>query len=513
MMFTTLQAIGRGILVADHSADTEGSDFAPIPETYRLYESYYANTMYARSGQYRDTRTGLPVTIRPIHNPVRRVVDWYAGRVTPGAMSEDGLPTAGKPNRIPYADDTDERVRLAVQQAFQWGAVGFDLGLYVRTGAMLGDVFAEVVSDPERQKVYPKLTHPRYLTDVAWNDTGDVTYYQVEIPMVTSEGRPYRWGKMVDKWRITTLLDGKPHGYDGQPATVENLWGFVPAILVQHQNVGTQHGAPAFAGVMNKIDELNGIVSEIDDYILRFTKQHIIIGTDDPGAFNTALTASNATRRGRIDEEITSEDMARRRDGIKVMGAKPPVSVARLIENMGLGEAVPHRDRLLTEIEEDLPEITLSSKLLDMSQVTGPGAVPLVQDVQHKLDEAAANYDAGLIKLGQMCISMAAQCLRDGIWDRRTLTDQQRKFDAFTPDSYDRGELAFNLTPRTLIPESFDQKIAQAAAIERLQTREGLRRIGLDEAAVTAQFNESREAADTEADRASRQFFAGSVAG
>lgn len=513
MVLQAFQSIGRGILGTDHTTDTEGSDFVPIPDVYRLYQAYYDNRMYQRSGVFRDTRTGLPVTIRPIHNPVRRVVDWYAGRVTPGAMSEDGLPTAGKPNRIAYADDTDERIRLAVQQAFLWGAAGFDLGLYVRTGAMLGDVFAEVVSDPERQKVYPKLTHPRYLTDVAWNDTGDVTFYKVEIPMVTPEGRHYLWGKIVTKDTVTTLYDGKPHGYDGQRATMPNPWGFVPAILVQHQNVGTQHGAPAFAGVMSKIDELNGIVSEIDDYMLRFTKQHIIIGTESPEAFNTAMGTSNSARRGRIDDAITSEDMARRRDSIPVMAAKPPVSAVRLIENIGLGDAVPHRDRLLTEIEADLPEITLSSKLLDMSQVTGPGAIPLVQDVQHKLDEAAANYDAGLIKLGQMCLSMAAQCLRDGIWDRRTLTDQQRKFDAFTPESFDRGELAFNLTPRTLIPESLDQKIAQAAAIERLQTKASLRRIGFDDIEATAQLMETREAADNEADRSGRLFFAGSLAG
>jgi hypothetical protein len=116
-----------------------------------------------------------------------------------------------------------------------------------------------------------------------------------------------------------------------------------------------------------------------------------------------------------------------------------------------------------------LPEITLNEKLLGMTQVTEPGAQSLSEDVQHKLDDAAANYDSGIIRLGQMCISMAAQCLRDGVWSG-PLTAQQQVFEPFTPESYDRGELAFSLEPRTILRTSMTDRIAQATGIERLTT-------------------------------------------
>lgn len=509
MVISAFQNVGRGILGASVAGDAANQDFTPIPNVYALYEAYYANHMYRRDGVYHDKRTGLPVTIRAIHNPVTRVVDWYAGRVSPGAWTADGLPINGKPNRIPFGDDTGELIRLAVQQVFSWGAAGFDMGLYVRTGAKLGDVFAEVVSDVERQKVYPKLIHPRFVTDIEWNDSGDVVRYRVEIPMQDESGRNYTWGKIVDKETVTTLKDGKPHGYDGQPETIDNPWGFVPAIWVQHRNNGGQHGDPCFAGVLGKIDELNGIVSEIDDYILRFTKQKVIIGTENVKEFMDALSGSNVDRSSEGDPAITAAYVNRKRESQPVTAGKGPITAIRMIENMGLAEAVPHRDRLKEEIEADLPEITLSDKLLAMQQVTAPGAVPLVQDVQHRLDEAAANYDAGIVKLGQMCISMAAQCIASGIWERRSLTAQQQRFLPFSVDSFDRGELTFSISPRTLIPETLDQKIAQAAGVERLGTLRSLRLIGIGDKESTEQLAQNREAAQYDADLSGRLFSAG----
>lgn len=513
MVVQAFRDIGRGLLGNNHGGDGEHQDFQPIPNLYALYQSYYDNTMYGRSGRYADPRTGKPINLRPIHNPVSRIVDWYAGRVVPGTWTADGLPSDGRPNRIPYENETSEAIRMAVQQAFSWGSQGFDLGLYVRTGATLGDVFAEIVSDPERQKVYPKLVHPKYVTDIEWNDTSDVTRYRVDIPMQDANGRPYVWGKIVEKETITTLKDGRPHGYDGEPETVPNPWGFVPAVWVQHRNVGGQHGAPCFAGVLGKIDELNGIVSEIDDYILKFTKQYVIIGTDDPAKFMEAVNGSNASRRnvGGAGAPVTDSEVLGRRDSLPVSAAKQPVTAVRLLENMGLADAVPHRDRLLVEIEQDLPEIMLNEKLLGMQQVTAPGARQLVLDVEQKLNEAAANYDAGIVKLGQMCISVAAQCIADGVWDRRGMTAAQQKFAVFSADSYDRGELAFSLVPRSLISETTIDRIAEAQAMERLGTVGGLRRAGLDEEEAQDQHLQNREAAGFAADLSSRTFSAGSI--
>lgn len=513
MVLQAIQGIGRSILSGQSGTDTVDSDFTPIPQQYDLYQAYYDNSVYSASGSFRDTRTGVYVNIRPIHNPIARVVDWYAGRVYPGTWTADGLPADGKPNRFPYSDDTDEAIRRAVQQAFSWGAAGFDIGLYVRSGATLGDVFAEVVSDPEREKVYPVLTHPRFLTDAEWNATGDLIRYRLDIPRQDEGGRSYMWGKVVTKEFITTLKDGRSHGYDGQPETIPNPWGFVPAVLVQHRNIGGQHGAPAFAGVLDKLDYLNGIASAIDDYIMKFTDQRIIISTEDPkGFYDMVLGSNDGARPSNMDEYAANKDLAKRRSELKVAAAKPPLAAVRFIENLGLADAVPHFEKRLAEIESSFSEITFNEKLLSMSNPSGKAAEALTHDPQHKLDEAAANYDAGIVKLGQMCISIAAQCIRDGIWTR-PFTAHQERFAPFTPESYDRGELQFSMRPRTLIPETMEQKVLQAAAIERLTTDRGLRYIGFDEDEAAEQLMQNREAQQFEADLSGRQFSAGSLFG
>jgi hypothetical protein len=200
----TMQRIGSSILNNDGIgllSDTAGSPFTPTPDRYAVYEAYYEGRAYDFDIRKlrAPTEVPLPKQIQPVHLFVRRAVNWWPGHVYPGVMTADGLPASTRPNRIPYGDDTDERVRLAVQQAFLWGSQGFDLSVYIRTGSMLGDVFAEVVSDVERQKVYPKLIHPRFITDIEWNDTGDIVMYRVEIPQRDDRGRSYTWGKIVTK--------------------------------------------------------------------------------------------------------------------------------------------------------------------------------------------------------------------------------------------------------------------------------------------------------------------------
>ena len=510
------QQIGSSLLGGSATgllSDSEGQAFTPTPDRYAIYEAYYEGRAYEMDIRRLRaiSEVPLPKQIQPVHLFVRRAVNWWPGHVYPGVMTADGLPASTRPNRIPYDADTDERLRLAVQQMLRWGSQGFDLSVYVRTGAMLGDVFAEMVADGEREKVYPRLIHPRYITDIAWNDTGDLTMYRVEIPQRDDRGRSYTWGKIVEKETITTLRDGKPYGYDGQPETIPNPWGFVPAIWIQHQNIGGQHGDPCFAGTLTRMDGLNGVATAINNYMLKFVKQFVIVGSDDASGLRTAIHGSNDSRQ-RTGASEYSSGADRGDDTIPLLAATGSIQAVRLFENMGLADAVPHIERLIDEIEKDLPEITLNEKLLGMSQVTEPGAQSLSEDVQHKLDDAAANYDSGIIRLGQMGISMAAQCIRDGIWSG-PLTAQQALFSPFTPESYDRGELQFSLEPRTILRPSMTDLLAQAAGIERLGTLAGLMSIGKSEDEAREWLRQNREAATYEADLSGRQFSAGSLFG
>lgn len=453
---------------------------------YNLRRAYYHGETYERHDAgvaAIKSWEGLPRYIRPIALIPRRAVEWWPGHVFPGAWTSDGLPASnGRPNRIAYDADVAPEVREATQQAFTWANGPRFLLPFVRAGAMLGNAFAEVVNDPIRKKVYPLQLDPDYVVELERNATGDVTMYRLAIPMRTDAGQSYLWGKRVDRETITTYYDDEPRGYDDQPAVTENPYGFVPAVWCAHVETGGQYGwrgASAIDGTLPLLDELNGLLSAVDDYIMRFVHQAVIIETPNPDAATKKTQANAGATRTATDDFA---DRHAGRQDIKTLFVPIGTSVHHLLTNLGLADADPHIARIEAQIEKAFPEIVLSDKLLEMSQVTRPGALPLVQDVQHKFDESAGNYYDAVAQLGEMCCTVGGHHVRAGDWGLPSqLTDQQRTFLPFDLDSWGKGDVSVSIQPGELLPRSLADLASEALAIESIRTPTGLRMAGLSD--------------------------------
>ena len=477
-LVSTAAALGSAITrgARDRNTDARGSAYSAGTGDYDALEAYYDGSSYealdSAVASYK-RRYGLYRGIRAINNPTRRAVDWHASHVYPGAWTPDGLPTAdGTPAAVPFAAATADPVRLAALQALAWGNWRSERYVYVRRGATLGDSFLEIVPDVVRRMVYPLTTHPRWIADIEWNRAGDITAYKLEIPQIDEHDRAYLWGKVVTKTQYQTLKDGEPFGYDGQTATIPNPFGFVPAAWVQHRNVGGQHGASAIDQVVTKIWELNGMASSSHDYIGKFAAQGVVFKT------NSTL-AGNITPLLDDFSEYSAENRSADRDRIRFLKGPADLTIDRLIQNLGLGDALGYVDRMIREIERDLPEIVMDEQLRQMSAVTGPGARQMMGDLAGKLSEAQENYDAGLVKAAQMCVSMGGFLARSGAWGTRSgLTEAQRRFLPFDLASYAKGELAMELLPRPLVPETPMERVAAAAARAGLEHPTSLREAG-----------------------------------
>lgn len=466
----------------DPRGEPQGAPYRNRAEFYADMEAYYRNDVYASVRRHRrvlnDPDLPRPRYLRNVYSPVKRAIDRWPSLLYPGVWTPDGLPTKnGTPNRIPY-DDTPEPLRLAVHQAFTWGGWNSEILVYGRRLPLLAESFAEVQVDFERRMAYPRLIHPRHVVDIAENDSGDVVAYTLAIPTFDEDKNvTYTWGKRVTKETITTYYDGQPHGFDGNPAVLDNPYGFCPGDWVQFQNMGERNGISRFDGLTDKIDELNGILTAIHDYIMKFVHQRHIIGTEDPAG---AKALMDGTAKAGATRDLANPNA--RRESIDVLFAKHPVSAHPIIDNMGLAEADSHVQRLIDQLEKDLPEVTLSEKLLEMSQVTKPGALPLVQDVQQFVNEVAGNADRGLTKMGQMSVSIMAHEMRAGTMGPRSQwTDAMRKFLPFDLDSYHAGDLDFSLSERELVPPTMLERIQEAAAMELIKTPSGLRHLGFSD--------------------------------
>ncbi len=459
---------------------------------YDFWRAVYGNEAYgdlSAAQQFGSVWAGYPKSLRPISLIGKVAVDWWASQVYTGVWTRDGLrSSSGKPNLLPYDDETPPELRVCVQQAFSWCDPATFLRSQVHTGAMLGDVFAEVEvhynedGDPRSNKVYPVLQDPAHVVELSLNARGDVKSYRLAIPRYDELRKTsYLWGKLVTKQEITTYYDDEPHSYvEGQPATIPNRWGFVAAVFTKHQAAGGLHGAPVMDVVVSTVAEYDATLSTVNDYIHRFARQGALLATKDPKKAQEFLWGSQSrTSEGYQTDAIRQQAAARDRETINVWPVPEDVKLYKLLDNPGLEEADPHLSRIRAEIEEALPEIVFIRRMQEMDQVTKPGAVALVSQVQNKLDGVVSNYDHGTIKLGQMCAAIGGQLIRDGDWGLRSqLTPQQQKFLPFDLTSYAKDELDFDLQPRELLPKTRSELLDEAIKLESVQTATGFRYVG-----------------------------------
>jgi hypothetical protein len=474
-------------------------------EVYAELRSYYSNDQY--NVIYSGAGQPYPGT-RGIYNPTKRVVDWYAHRMYPGPWAGDGLPLPdGTPAAVPFASDTEETVRLAAMAGLEWSNWDERRAYYPLLGSMYGDVAMKPYLDVDAGKVYLQLIEPEYVTDLEFNNRGDVIAYKIEIPRRLDDDAKtkYVYGEYVDKERMITYYDGSPFGYDGLPAEQPNPFGFCPFVWVRHTYVGGVHGAPAIDGVVRKIDELNHMVSSIHDYIGKMSRQPIGIasdksmgkGRDGDGVF--VINAETGDHEGR-----------------SVLGTmKGPADFRAfpLLQDMGLTPASQYCRDLISEIEKDLPETVMDQQLREMSQVAGIAIPRLMGDVANRYLHAQRSYDGGLITAMQMMISMGSFAIQNRLW-RQPWSDTQKRFLPFNLNSYDNGDLAVSLMNRPLVELTAQERAELALLRSQIPAQPtALREAGYSEEAIYGEGNEPDVAIGIIAEREIQSATAGSLFG
>jgi hypothetical protein len=422
-----------------------------------LYEyrwHLYQNSVFDDTAlwwRYR-TRYGLYRYIRPIYNPVRRLVDFYAGIVYPGVLAADGkrLPN-GTALAIPLEEDIDAKLREAIGQLWQWSNWQTGKNLFVRYGAALGDVGVEVIDEVDRGKITFDIIWPGMVTDLELDGTGNVKSHAIEYKAEDDDGKSYVYRKEVDGERIAEYKDGELWQYDENiPAERDNPYGFDPFIWCKHTDLGGDYGSPAIRNV-GKIDELNEIASHAHDRAHAVLSSPILFSGD--GVQN--LTDSVLESKRVATQDATNPQAGR--ESVKILKASANGSVSSV--QLPEGEALAYMDRVIAEIEHDHPELTMYQKLREMSQVTGPAAETLTGDAGTYIQEARSNYDTQTIKLMQMSIAIAGWRANSGAWGGRgrSLTRQQQAFLPYDLDSYQDGQLDFSIQPRSLFPGELEE--------------------------------------------------------
>lgn len=435
------------------SAFTDQMRYENWAGRYDLYWSYYIGSALDNMALWSGYRSenGLYYGTRNLYNPARRLVDFYAGTIYPGTLTadaerfEDGTVIA-----MPFANDTPPTITRAVSSLWKWSNWHIGKDIMVTFAATTGECLVEVIDDLDSRKVEFRNWYPSTVTNVDLDFRGNVKGYTIEYNYQVVEGRDengsaytrtYHYKKVVDEFSYKTYRDDAPYGYDGNESEWENPYGFVPAVWVRHNDVGTQHGEPCMRYI-GKWEQLNSLASHWNDQAHRILQAPILVTGDNISTLKTDTPDDLRPNPVNPNQARQQLPLLRGPVGADLITANPPS-----------GDVIAVIDHMLEEIEKDHPELTMYHEMRKMSQVTGPAVSRLFGDVEILVHKARSSYDTQMVKLHQMGIAIGGYRANYGDWgDPGSLSEDREVFLPFGLDSYESGELDFEIAARPLIP-------------------------------------------------------------
>lgn len=434
--------------------EAQFSDVDSRQQRYRRYWDYYTNNLYNQLSSHKG-RSGLYRHIRPIYNPVTRLVDFYVAKVYGGELDI----ASGEGGAVPVVTENPALLE-AVTQLWQWSNWQAKKQLFTRWGACLGDVALKVVDDVQRQKVYLQVLHPRMLKDCQFDWRGNVTAATIEYedyepsPERSGVYVEYTYTEVIDKRQFSTFKNGEPYDYFGSGATWPNPYGFVPLVLAVHKDCGLDWGMSCFHADDMKIDELNDQASILNDRMRKANSpQWLVSGVRGKSEIDTST--SDAT-----------DDQARRQT-LNVLYAPEGTEAHPLVSDIGMAQSLDNLRELLFELERDYPELALH-RMREQGGAWSGRAISLVyQDASDRVVEARGNYDGALVRAQQMALSIGGM--------RR-----YEHFESFGLESYERGDEEHRIGSRSVLASGVDAQQIDLAVKVGVPGRFLWDKLGLD---------------------------------
>jgi hypothetical protein len=404
---------------------------------YALAESYYNSITYRNISTF-STRlkidNGLYKHVRNVYNPVYRLVEAYTSKVYGGALDFEDLSRGA----IPVTMASDE-LKEAMRQLWLWSNWRLQKSLYVRHGAQLGDVFLKVVDEPEKEKVRLEVLHPGKVKDASFDAVGNVKTIELEYERTDDGKQWYKYGELWKDGSVATTKEGKPYAYPVEMGgTGVSQWDyvvdFVPFTLTKHKDMGQTWGANAFHAQLGKIDELNDSASLVNDQIRK--------------AVNVMWYFAGVQKK--TDLSATTED----KDQLSAIYGPADSQPFPMVSNIDLTSAGVNIERLLAELERDMPELAMH-RLRDAGNPTAPGIKAGFNDAIDRFTEAQGVYDDGLIRATKMAVTIGGIRRYEG-------------FEAFGMDSYDNGDLEHFIQDRPIVVDELS-KLEKITALNTAQ--------------------------------------------
>lgn len=379
----------------------------PIRDHYALLKAYYQNNaLYEQVSTYyatQEPRTWQEA-LKPLRNPTYRCVEVYVAKLWGGPL-DVALPIRTE----------NERIIEPIEQIWKWSNWGSRKQRAARWLALYGDLFIKVAQPTDVRgnfapRVYFDLLDPQYVTDFDKDERGFLTYARIDVPRtrrVRDKVESFTHTEVWDKRDGTYTLWEHDRGADEDTARLGTptqelairSFGidFIPIVHIMLRDVGEDRGQAAITPAIDKIDELNRVVTRLHQQLFRH---------------NGVTWALQANQVGPDGRPSPAPQLAGEEDGQVRLGDE---TIARLPGNSSLtpltpalhyGEHLAIANAHQSEIELDLPELAYY-RIKELKASSGVAIRLELQDMIDKIEEARGNAYDGLARANAMALTIA----------------------------------------------------------------------------------------------------------
>jgi len=418
---------------------------------WAFYESSVYNDVHDWATAYRRTQ-GLYKYIRNIYNPAFRLGEFWKAHLWGGLLD----PAAGDGKEFPSAlpiviDDENaqaDELRAAIGQVWEWSRWQVIKDLVTLRGSILGDVGIRVMDDVDRGKVYLQPVHPGTIEDIDLDPFGNVKGYTLqevrEDPEKAGKDVTYtetaeRDGDLVI---YRTYRDNKPYAWNGTAEEWEEPYGFIPMVMIQHNNVGLDWGWSELQPARSKIHEVDDLASNLSDQIRKTVNPvWLFSGLNKPSSAPDVTGADSSTSRPQPGREEMNA----------LYTTNPDAKALPLVAPLDIAGVVQHIQEVLQQLEGDYPELEYLKRRKELGNISGRALRTIQQDPVVKVQQRRAGYDDAIRRAQQMAVAIGGFREYDG-------------FAGFGLDSYAAGDLDHQIGKRPVFDVDPMDEIEQEEA-------------------------------------------------
>ncbi len=412
---------------------------------YSMYWALIENNAYDAVNKWSTaykSAYGLYRFTRNIYNPAYRLASFHRAHIWGGRLDvKDGA--AGEGGALPIKTN-DARLRTAI--ATLWRASNWEAQKDIVTlwAATMGDGAIKIMADEERGRVYLQPIHPGTLKDVAI-EHDNVKSYTIERAIkegdkdVIYTERATRDG---DDVVYETFKDRRPWDW-GNGASVWRLpYGFIPLVMIQHNNVGLDWGWSELHPCVSKVREVDDIASKTSDQIRKMVDAPWMLAgvakpVDQPKTKSTSAAAV-----------ATADGYANPQDGrqeVPMLYGPVGATATAMVAPLDLAATLEHIAQLNGELEKEFPELRYEFAKVT-GDISGRALRIARQDVVTKTLERRTRYDAALVRAQQMAVAMGGHTGYAG-------------FEGFSLESFAAGELDHEIGERPVFADDEMDKL------------------------------------------------------